>query len=69
MAEVFRYEVIPSSSWAYLSTILMVSIYFKFNRIISVRNLDILMLAFLTPGLLIVQYGANSRQQLETEIQ
>lgn len=68
MAEVFRYEVIPSASWAYLSTILMVSIFFKFNRLISVRNLDILMLALLAPGLLIIQHGQQHRLRHEAVI-
>lgn len=68
MAEVFRYEVIPSASWAYLSTILMVTIFFKFNRLVSVRNLDILMLALLAPGLLIVRHGEQDRQKLEPEM-
>ena len=68
MTEVFRYEVIPSTSWFYLSTILMVSIYFKFNRFISIRNLDILMLALLAPGILIVQHSANARQFVEPDV-
>lgn len=68
MAEVFRYEVIPSTSWAYLSSILIVSIYFKFNRFISIRNLDILLLVLLAPGLLIVQHGAKKRQRIEPHI-
>ena len=69
MAEVFRYEVIPSTSWAYLSTILMVSIYFKFNRLISIRNLDILMLAMLAPGLLFVQHGDQQKRAIEKRLQ
>ena len=68
MADVFRYEVIPSSSWAYLSTILMVSIFFKFNRFVSVRNLDILMLSLLAPGLLIVQHSQKERQRIEPKV-
>ena len=68
MAEVFRYEVIPSSSWAYLSTILMVSIFFKFNRLISIRNVDIILLALLSPGLLMVQHGEQQRRTHEAEI-
>ena len=40
MAEVFRYEVIPASSWAYLSTILMISLFVKFGRFFSVRTAE-----------------------------
>mgnify|MGYP000170749429 CR=1 FL=1 len=68
MAEVFRYEVIPPSSWAYLSSILMLSLFFKFGRFLSVRNLDLCLLTLLTPGLLIVQFGNDHRQEIEPEI-
>jgi hypothetical protein len=35
----------------------MIALYFKFNRILSVRNLDLLALIALAPALLMVQYG------------
>ena len=35
----------------------MIALYFKFNRILSVRNLDLLGLIALAPALLMVQYG------------
>lgn len=68
MAEVFRYEVIPSSSWAYLSTILMVSLFLKFGRFFSLRNLDILLLALLAPGLLVVLHMSELRNQIDAQI-
>ncbi len=68
MAEVFRYEVIPSSSWAYLSTILMVSLFLKFGRFFSLRNLDIVLLALLAPGLLVVLHMGELRNQIDVKI-
>lgn len=69
MAEVFRYEVIPSSSWAYLSTILMVSLFLKFGRFFSLRNLDIVLLALLAPGLLVVLHMGELRKQVDAKIE
>lgn len=58
MADVlFHYEKVNPSSWAYLSSLLMIALYFKFNRIWSVRNFDLFLLISLAPGLLLVQYS------------
>lgn len=53
----FQYEKVNPTSWAYLSSLLMLALFFKFNRVISVRNLDLFLLISLAPGLLLVQYG------------
>lgn len=42
-------------TWVYLASILILTIYFKFSRFWSVRNLDILALIALSPGLLFVE--------------
>jgi len=52
----FEYELNPTT-WAYLSALLTIGIYFKFNRLFSVRNLDLLGLIIFSPGLLLVFYG------------
>jgi len=52
----FEYELNPTT-WAYLSALLTIGIYFKFNRLFSVRNLDLLGLIFASPGLLLVFRG------------
>jgi hypothetical protein len=52
-----QYEPVNPTTWAYLSSLLMIAVYFKFNRILSVRNLDLLALIALAPALLMVQYG------------
>lgn len=53
----FHYEKVNPTSWAYLSSLLMLALFFKFNRVLSVRNLDLFLLILLAPGLLLVLYG------------
>lgn len=57
----FHYERVNPTSWAYLSSLLMLALYFKFNRILSVRNLDLFLLILLAPGLLLVQWAAENK--------
>src|SRR5215213_6378385 len=52
-----QYDPVNPTTWAYLSSLLMIALYFKFNRILSVRNLDLVGLIALAPALLMVQYG------------
>jgi len=47
------YRVHPAT-WVYLSSLLSIGVFFKFNRFWSVRNLDLILLLFLAPGLLLV---------------
>lgn len=53
----FHYERVNPTSWAYLSSLLMLALYFKFNRVLSVRNVDLFLLILLAPGLLLVQWS------------
>jgi hypothetical protein len=39
----------------------MIGLYFKFGRFWSVRNLDLVLLLLLAPGLLMAQYGGEAR--------
>src|SRR5436190_10926410 len=52
-----QYEPVNPTTWAYLASLLMIAVYFKFNRILSVRNFDLIGLISLAPALLMVQYG------------
>jgi hypothetical protein len=63
----FQYEKVNPTSWAYLSSLLMIALFFKFNRAFSVRNLDLFILISIAPGLLLVKYGFEneSRQGVE----
>jgi len=49
----FQYEMLPTT-WFYVSAIIVLAIFFKFNRFWSVRNFDLVGLILLTPGLLLV---------------
>ncbi len=55
----FGYQPIETTTWAYLSSLLMLALFFKFNRFWSFRNLDLVLLILLAPGLLMVHYGMN----------
>jgi hypothetical protein len=61
----FSYQKIDSTTWAYLSSLLMVALFFKFNRFWSFRNWDLLFIVLLAPGLLMVDGGRRmvNRQQ------
>ncbi len=56
----FQYHRVNPTTWVYLSSLLMIGLYFKFGRFWSVRNLDLVILIFLAPGLLLAQYGGES---------
>ncbi len=53
----FQYEMLPTT-WFYLSSLMIVAVFFRFNRVFSVRNLDILALILLAPGLVYVAMGS-----------
>lgn len=53
----FQYERVNPTSWAYLSSLLLLALFFKFNRVFSVRNVDLFILISLAPGLLLVLYS------------
>lgn len=63
----FQYEKVNPISWAYLSSLLMIALFFKFNRFWSVRNLDLILLILLAPGLLVVQAGRRELRQVRLE--
>ncbi len=55
----FQYHKVHPTTWVYLSSLLMLGLFFKFGRFWSVRNLDLFLLILLAPGLLLVQYGGE----------
>src|SRR5262245_58349682 len=58
MSEIlFHYHKIDPATWVYLSSFLMIGLFFQFNRFWSVRNLDLILLILLAPGLLMVNEG------------
>lgn len=54
----FEYELNPTT-WVYLSSLMIIGIYFKFYRLFSVRNLDLIGLIAFAPGLLLVSHGQD----------
>jgi len=54
------YSVNPPT-WFYLSTLLIIAVFYRFNRIWSLRNVDLVLLLLAAPGLLFVR-NDNTRQ-------
>ena len=61
-----NYHSVNTNTWVYLSSLLMIGLFFKFGRFWSVRNLDLVLLIFLAPGLLLVHHG---QLELRKELQ
>lgn len=57
----WNYQPPSLATWAYLSSLLTIAIYFKFSRLLSVRNLDVLALVALAPGLLLLDQPGDSQ--------
>lgn len=53
----FQYHRVHPTTWVYLSSLLTIAVYFKFSRLWSIRNADLIGLILLSPGLLLVEYG------------
>jgi len=43
------------TTWFYFSLLLAIALFFKFGRLLSIRNLDVLLLYLIVPGLLLIQ--------------
>ena len=58
MSEIlFHYYRVNPTTWFYLASLLSIAIFFKFNRALSIRNVDLIGLILFAPGLLAVEYG------------
>ena len=58
MSEIlFHYERVNPTSWAYLSSLLTIALFFKFNRVLCMRNLDLCLVILLAPGLLCIEHA------------
>ena len=63
MSEIlFHYQKVDPTTWVYLASLLIVGLFFKFGRFWSMRNLDILLLILLAPGLLLVAEGQETQR-------
>ena len=64
MSEIlFHYQDIYPTTWAYVASLMIIGLFFKFNRFWSVRNLDLVLLILLAPGLLLVHFGNNIKKR------
>ena len=52
----FQYYPVRLTTWFYLASLLSIALFFKFNRVWSVRNLDLIGLVLLAPGLVALEY-------------
>src|SRR4051812_28120277 len=65
MSEIlFHYQKIDPTTWVYVSSLLMFGLFFQFNRFWSVRNLDLVLLILLAPGLLMVNEARDLTKPL-----
>lgn len=69
MSEFLLYYRRPDpTTWVYMSSFLTIGLFFVFRRFWSIRNLDILLLILLAPGLLMVNEGYRRQTRLDREI-
>ncbi|GAB5402312.1 MAG: hypothetical protein Aurels2KO_05430 [Aureliella sp.] len=58
MSDLLLYYQRPEpATWVFLSSFLLLGIYFVFHRFFSIRNLDLVLLVLLAPGLMMVHEG------------
>lgn len=51
-------------TWFYLSTLLLIAVYFRFSRVFSLRNVDLMLLLSASPGLILVGSGQPVTQSV-----
>src|ERR1043165_375062 len=56
-----------ATTWGYFSFLLAVALFFKFSRLVCIRNLDVVLLFLLAPGLLVVQPARPQRAPVEQQ--
>ncbi|MBN8625299.1 MAG: hypothetical protein J0M17_07410 [Planctomycetes bacterium] len=56
-----------ATTWVYLASLLTIAVFFKFNRVWSVRNLDLLGLICFAPGLLLIRQPLQPVMRPELE--
>jgi hypothetical protein len=61
-----------ATTWFYFSLLLSVALFFKFSRLVSMRNWDVVTIFLLVPGILLIEDGqpapAQKRQSATTAI-
>lgn len=57
MGEILAGYDLQPTTWVYIASLMIVGIFFKFNRVLSVRNLDLSAMLAIAPGMLLVAAG------------
>ncbi len=60
MDGILPFYQVDATTWCYLSFLLTVTVFFRFSRIWSLRNLDLALLLSISPGLLFVRAGDSA---------
>jgi hypothetical protein len=69
MSEFLLYYRRPDpTTWVYMSSFLTIGLFFVFRRFWSIRNLDIVLLILLAPGLLMVNEGYRRQTRLDRQL-
>lgn len=64
----FQYQAVAPTTWVYLSSLLAIGLFFKFGRLWSVRNIDLILLILLGPGLLIIHQSQKHQGELVAQL-
>ncbi len=64
----FHYHRVNPTTWFYFASLLSIALFFKFNRVWSIRNLDLIGLILLAPGILAVEYGGYKASVADQQI-
>lgn len=60
MEKILNGYAVGDATWLYLSLFLTLTVYFRFSRGFSLRNLDLVILLAISPGILLVNRGSAS---------
>jgi hypothetical protein len=63
----FQYHRPEPTTWVYISTLLSIGLFFKFNRFWSIRNLDLILVLLLAPGLVMATFGREMKDAANLE--
>ncbi len=63
----FQYKQVNPTTWAYLSSLLSLALFFKFNRFWTLRNVDLVLVILLAPALLCIKYSLDQPFAQEVE--
>ena len=55
----FQYQRVNPITWAYLSSLLTLALFFKFNRFWTLRNVDLVLVILLAPALACIKHGLD----------